>query len=322
LQPDQPAVLESLELRPAEVNDRDLELDAEVAKLRLEQLSAAATTVDLTKKLEAAEQLLEQRKKWKLPWKVLAKTNEARKEAKSALDAQKRSLKDIDARYEAAVKRAERPRKLLGHPPIPDYGVAHVVVEQAGKPREYDVPLKLAVRAVPVPALAGGELREVEAAGLWQEVQGMSAGDASQAVRAHFNWHYRYVEVAGLKVGGMTVLQLLPCVLPLLLYFLLRRMRAVAGTYNPFGTQVTAGLPRVGFGGRALDALVLVVLPLLAACCAAASLLLVGQVPALPVLTAVLCLLLGGWAFIKLGELQSLMQDVVRSHSNPPREDK
>jgi len=319
--PEEPATLASVELRAAsDVTSADLELEPQVAALRLEQLTASAAVSDATKKLEVAEQLLEQRRKWKLPWKVISKSDEARKAAKAALEEQRRSLRDVETRYESAVKRAERPHTIVSIPPIPEYGVAHVVVQQAGQARAYDLPAKLAVRSVPVPSLGGGELREVEVAGLWPEVQHKTATEAIASVRAHFNWHYRYVELAGLKLGGMTLLQIVPCVLPLLLYFVLVRMRAVARTYNPFGTRVTAALPRVGFGGRLLDGLVLIGLPLTAAGCAAASLLLVGQVPALPVIAAVACLLLGGYAFVELGELQNLMQDVVRSHSHPPEE--
>mgnify|MGYP003449582623 CR=1 FL=1 len=319
-QPEQPVTLKSVELRPAQLTQADLELEVEVAKLRLEQLSAAATTNDAAKQLEAAEALLEQRKKWKLPWKVIAKTMEARKEKKTELDTQRRNLKAIEGRYEAAVKRAESKHEALPFPPFPEFGVAPVELEQAAQARAHDLPMQLNVQAVTLPSLGGGDFREVQAAGLWPEVQGSTASDAIQKVRAHFNWHYRYVELGGLKIGGMTLLQFLPCGLPLFLWLLLRRMREVASTYNPFDTRVTSALPKVGFGPRALDALVLVALPLMAAGCATTALLLVGQVPALPVLVSVIDLLLGGYAFIKLGELQNLMLDVVRSHSNPPEQ--
>jgi hypothetical protein len=109
-------------------------------------------------------------------------------------------------------------------------------------------------------------------------------------------------------------------VLPLLLQLLLTRMRAVTRTYNPFRTRVRSALPRIGFRTRLLDAVAVVILPLTAAAFAIMSLILVGQLPALPLVAAVACLLLGSYAFIKLGELQRLAEDVVRSHSVPPAE--
>jgi hypothetical protein len=95
-------------------------------------------------------------------------------------------------------------------------------------------------------------------------------------------------------------------------------MRSVSESYNPFGTTIDSSLPRVGFRSRVVDCLVLVILPVAAAGSAAAALLFIGQVPALPVLVAIACLGLGIYAFGKLGELQSLIEAVVRSHSNPP----
>ncbi len=40
---------------------------------------------------------------------------------------------------------------------------------------------------------------------------------AIELTRSKFTWHYRYVELGGIRVGGMTLLQVLPCILPLLL---------------------------------------------------------------------------------------------------------
>jgi hypothetical protein len=116
----------------------------------------------------------------------------------------------------------------------------------------------------------------------------------------------------------MTVLQFLPCLLPLLQILLLLRTRAVGAGYNPFGTTIDSALPQVGFRSRLLDALVIVILPVVAAACAASSLLLIGQVPVLPVLTAIVCLLSGFYVLGKLGELQSLVEAMVHSHSSHP----
>jgi hypothetical protein len=278
--------------------------------------------VDAAKtELDAADELYDKQRKWKLPWKILAKTHEARQQAKGVLADKQRALKAVERRYASAHKRTTRNYEQHTVPPIPNRGVAQVSITQNGKQTLYQIPVAIAVREVPVPSLNGAALPYTQEAGLWEEVRGLDADGAIAAVRAHFNWHYRYVELMGIKLGGMTVLQLLPCILPLLLAASLWRMRAVAGAYNPFTTRVRGSLPRIGFGSRVLDALVLVVMPLTAAGCAMTSLMLVGQVPALPVLTAVVCLVLGIHTFTRLGELQNLRDDVVRSHSYPPPED-
>src|SRR5690606_38027037 len=99
---------------------------------------------------------------------------------------------------------------------------------------------------------------------------------AIAAVRGHFNWHNRQREVAGVSVTGAAVLQLVPCVLPLMLLLLVLRVRAAAGSYSPFNPKVEMALPRVGFRSRALDSLVVIILPVLAAASAAASLMLIN----------------------------------------------
>jgi hypothetical protein len=149
-------------------------------------------------------------------------------------------------------------------------------------------------------------------------VQDKDAAQAIDAVRSHFTWHYRYVELGGIKVGGMTLLQLLPALLPLVLMLMLVRIRRVSVTYNPFGTMESTVLPRVGFGPRVLDGLALAILPFVAAILTTISLMAVGQLPVLPLLAAFASLGLGAYVFIELGSLQSLIDAVSRSHSTPP----
>jgi hypothetical protein len=320
--PEGPFTLQAVELSRAAISQADVNLEPEVNRLRLASLQAQAAVETATRKLEAAEQTLERHRKWKLPWKVLIKSDEARKMAKAALDHETELALAAVNNYETAAKRALSPHPLieLSGLQIPTFALAQVKLSQASGPSTISIPVAIEQRQVPLSVLQGGEFAATRAAGLWDEVKTLDAAHASTAIRAHFNWHYRYVQLLGIKLGGMTVLQFVPCLLPLLLCLLVIRMRAVGGNYNPFGTTVSQALPRVGFRHRTLECLVLVILPFLAAASAAASLLLVRQVPALPVLTAIACLLLGGYAFTKLGELQSLVEDVARSHSNPPSE--
>ena len=318
---DSPVTLEQVQLSAAAINEADLQLEIEVAQLQAERLEAS-TAVDAAKaELDAADARYDQQRKWKLPWKVLAKTREVRQQAKGVLAEKQHTLKALERRYATARKRTTRSYEPRTLQPIPSTALAQVSVSQAGKQTLLQIPVAMTVRAVPVQSLNGAALPYTHEAGLWDEVRALDADRAIDAVRAHFNWHFRSVELLGIRLGGMTVLQLVPCILPLLLAASLLRMRAVAGAYNPFTTRVRGTLPRIGFGSRVIDLLVLVVLPLAAAGCAMTSLVLVGQVPALPVLTAVACLVLGIHTFTRLGELQNLREDVVRSHSYPPPED-
>ena len=260
--------------------------------------------------------MFEARRKWKLPWKALVKFDEARKAARVTLDERQQLATDTQKRYEQKAQAA------LNHKPTPQpvgaFALVALGLEHAATHVTIEVPAALTLRDTPVPSLRGGEFAAARAAGLWDELKDKDADQALAAIRAHFNWHYRYVELLGIPFGGMTVLQFLPCLLPLVLVLLVLRMRAVRAGYNPFGTTIDSSLPRVGFRSRTLDFVVVIVLPFAAAASAATSLLLIRQVPVLPVLSAIACLLAGSYAFGKLGDLQALVEAVVHSHSSHP----
>jgi hypothetical protein len=314
-----PWTLSSAELRPAELTQAEVDLEREVAQLRLDSLHAEKAVADATKKLEGAEQVFEARRKWKLPWKSLVKFDEARKAARVTLDERQQVLTDTQQRYEQKAKAAQirKPAPATLQPGAA-FVLARLELEHGSAHTTIEVPAALDLRNTPVPSLRGGEFAATRAAGLWDEVKGKDADQALAAIRSHFNWHYRYVELLSVRFGGMTVLQFMPCLLPFLLVLLVLRIRAVRAGYNPFGTTLDSSLPRVGFRIRAFDFIALVVLPFAAAASAASSLLLISQVPVLPVLTAIACLIMGVYSFGKLGELQALVEAVVHSHSSHP----
>jgi hypothetical protein len=324
-----PWTLSSAEIKPAALTQADVDLEREVAQLRLDSMAADKAVSDATKKLEGAEQVFEARRKWKLPWKALVKFDEARKAAGATLEERQQLATDTQKRYEQKAQAAlnhrpaSQPVGAAGPAPQPAAAFALVALglEHAATHVTIEVPAALSLRDTPVPSLRGGEFAAARAAGLWDELKDKDADQALAAIRAHFNWHYRYIELLGIRFGGMTVLQFMPCLLPLVLVLLVVRMRAVRAGYNPFGTTIDSSLPRVGFRSRTLDFVVVIVLPFVAAASAATSLLLIGQVPVLPVLSAIACLLLGSYAFGKLGDLQALVEAVVHSHSSHPPAD-
>jgi hypothetical protein len=315
-----PWTLLHAELIPAALTQADVDLERDVAQLRLESSDAESAVVDASKKLDIAEQVFETRRKWKLPWKALVKFDEARKTARSTLEEKTHIRNDTRDRYEATVKRAEHARARGAASGVTAFATAELTVAQSGAPIVLSIPVGLELRKVPLPALRGADFPATRAAGLWDEVQSLPVDRAIAVVQRHFNWHYRFIAPFGFKLGGMTVLQFLPCLLPALLVLLVLRMRAVSSSYNPFSMRVDGSLPQVGWKSRVLDCIAVVILPFAAAAGAASALLMIGQVPALPVLSAIASLLLGSYAFSKLGELQNLMEAVVRSHSNPPSE--
>ena len=314
---DASVTLMAVQLKAAAVEPAAVDLEAQIAALQNEQQAARSTTERTSVALTNMTTLYENRIKWRVSRQLRADTYKSLLEARKSQRDAERALRDIDKRYEAAVAQAKPTAATGNH----ELGVVEVELSWPASNRRYVIPVRVKAVQAQLPPLQGVALRQTHAAGLWDEVKDLDAAGAARAVVRRFNWHQQHVEVAGLQLGGGAVLQLVPCILPLLLLFLLGRMRAVALDYNPFRTRVRAALPRVGFRTRLLDALAIIVLPLTAAVLAVSSLMIIGQIPALPLVAAVACLVLGAYAFVKLGELQRLMEDVVRSHSVPPPEE-
>jgi hypothetical protein len=309
-----PFMLTSAGLTTAQVGKEDVELEREVAKLRIEQVQAQAALDDANRKLESEERVLEARRKRHQPWKVVVKSVESAKAAKDTRDEKARLFADAQQRYEGAARRAQQPHAATTPAQIPEYALAKLAIEPLGS---LEIPVALELREVPVPTLRHDSFAATQAAGLWDEVKELDPEGAIATVRSHFNWHNRQLEIAGFPVTGAAVLQLVPCILPLMLLLLVARLRAAAGSYSPFNSKVEVSLPRVGFKSRALDSVVVIVLPVLAAASAAASLMLINRPPILPVMTGLSCLMIGAYALVKLGELQDLIDSIV-SHSFPP----
>jgi hypothetical protein len=310
-----PFSLASAELITAQVGKQDVELEREVGKLRVEQAQAQGALDDATRKLEAEERVLEAKRKRRQPWKVVVKSVEAVQAAKDTRDEKARTLAEVQQRYESAARRAQEPHAPTTPEQLPEFALAKLAIEPLGS---LQIPVEVELRDVPVPTLRHDSFAATQAAGVWDEVKDLDAERAIEAVRGHFNWHNRQIELAGLALTGAAVLQLAPCILPLMLLLVVLRVRVASGSYSPFNTKIETTLPRVGFRSRALDCLVVIIMPVLAAASAAASLMLINRPPILPVVTGLSCLMIGSYALVKLGELQDLIESIAHSNSFPP----
>ena len=56
---------------------------------------------------------------------------------------------------------------------------------------------------------------------MWEAAKDQTADQAIAVARGKFTWHFRHVEIAGIPIGGMTLLQIAPCFLPLLALLLI-----------------------------------------------------------------------------------------------------
>ena len=314
----EPLTLARIELLDAPVSEDAIKRERSIPALRAAASAAEPVFANATTTLAAVENVYDQRRKRNATWKVMLKADEARKAARTALAASQQDLDTKRAAYERDAKAAE------SYAPRPGAGtelraLARVTLLTAsGKESPLTVPVALLALSAQVPRLQGQTFPATHAAGLWEAVQLESATGALAIVRTHFSWHYQYVEVAGLKLGGLTLLHLLPPVLPLLLFLLLLATRRVTVSYNPFGPTETGTLPRVGFGMRILDLFVLTLLPFAGCILATISLTAIGQIPLLPVISAFVALGLGAYDYIEMGSLQALTEAVSRAHSTAP----
>lgn len=313
--PPEPLILRRAQLQTADVSAADVARELEVFQLQTAAREATAALAETAARLETIEHLYEARVKRHVSRKLRAETYLARQEARRALREARRALNAAEQRYRRAAQTALQTPDQPASSGQAARGVIQVELQGAAGRTSYAIPVDITARALHRPRLRGVSLRETRAAGLWPELAALDVASARARVQRKFNWHYRRVAVAGIRLPGMTLLQVVPCVLPLMLGLLLARMRAVLLAYNPFRTRVRSALRRVGYHSRALDALAVIVLPLTAAGLAASALVLVGQMPVLPLAAAVASLWLGSYAFAKLGQLQRLAEDVARSHS-------
>jgi hypothetical protein len=309
--------LQSVTLSDQGCSDADLQRERDVTFARIDLLRARRELAMATKTHEDAEKLTEQRKKWHAPWKSIMKANEKRLEVLAIKEKADKTLHDADARYEQLAKQSEQAKPANN----PGCALANIELREqpSGQRVQLTVPAAVESRPVPVGSVTGADFPIAHASGLWDELAKLSPKAAIAKLRSRFSWHYRYVEVAnGVKLGGMTVLQLAPLMLLPFFFALIRRSRGVGASYNPFDRPPGETLPMVGFGLSALNLLVLLFLPLAGCALCTWSLIELKQLPVVPVLCVLGCVGLGGSSQFALGELLELREAVTRSHSNPP----
>ena len=306
-----------VELSKQGCSDADLSRERDVSSARIARLRAQRELAAATKELDEAEQLYEARRKWKAPWKSIVKANEKRSEALGVKNKADRALGGADAHYEGLAKPAEQLQASASETCA--LATASLRELPGGQRFELTLPTAIEQRGVAVGSLTGSDFPVAHASGLWDELAKLSSKQAIAKLRDRFSWHYRYVEVApGVKLGGMTVLQLAPLALLPFFIALIRRSRGVGASYNPFDRPAGEVLPMVGFGLSALNLLVLLFLPLAGCALCTWSLIELEQLPVVPVLCVLGCVGLGGSSQFALGELLELREAVTRSHSNPP----
>jgi hypothetical protein len=343
-------VLTGVSLTEIECTGADLAREHEVAAMRAGLLQARARTASAEQRQASAEQLYDARRKWKAPYKAVAKANEKRAEARAALEEAQRQLVLAAASYEAAAEQAQRIAGNVttqgvatsganGAQPGSDkpaarrakrraitdasegacrVALAQVVDKASGKQFELRVPARVDERSVAVGSIAQADFTVAKRVGVWNSIKDSTPAGALAHLRGRFSWHYRHAEFGGFKLGGMTVLQFAPLVLLAMSLLLIRGCRGVSATYNPFESPVFGQLPMVGFSSRALNLCALIALPVIGCALCAWSLMQIDQLPIVPALSGVAAVLLGTVAYVSLRRLLELREAIMQTHSGRP----
>jgi hypothetical protein len=310
--------LVSVVLSPGAATSSDIALEMKTHDARIAALHATTAFNAADRAHTELADLYESRRKWKATWKVMTRTAAQRNEAKATLDASKQAMDAALANYEALAKRGESwvARNVDGKDV--DTRAAAATVSLRSLPSGQALTLVLAVamdvREVAVPPLTGTAFRVTQDSGLWPDVKDKTADEAIAIARARFTWHTRGPRLGGIQLGGLTLLHGMPLLLPLLMWLIVRRARASESSYNPFDLNAAEGVSRVGSPLPVVDGLLAIGLPSAACAMCAYALVQLGEVPALPVLALLTSLGLGVLCFVKLSELRTLVDDVLRSH--------
>jgi len=309
-------VLTSVELVPADVTHEDVAFEQTVAELRLASLDARAALEDATRKVDRLRYRLAKQNRRRSSSRF--KTQLAYDDAK-LLVAQGTQIRiDTQRRYEAAVHRATRPRERVVLSTLPEAAIARVKLSYGGEESVFEIPVALVPREVQLSPVSASSFAATRAASLWPAVQDGDAAAAIAVVEGRFNWHFHRISVFGTELSGTSVLQLMPCVLPCLLWLLLVLLRRAETSYSPFATKVPDSPPSVGFDNRFIEFIAIFILPLSAVASAASALVIDGRLPIGPALTGFACVALGVYAFTKIQDLREQTVSIVRSQSMPP----
>jgi hypothetical protein len=262
-------------------------------------------------------------RKWHSSWKVIQKTYESRSQAQAEMDRTKLALDQAKTAYFDLAQQAEKAVKSAGGAkssagvPSHVFAVAAMRALSDGAKFQLRFPAALETRSATVPGLTGCDFAVTRESKMWDQISGQNAPQAIAAVERKFSWHYRYVSIGGIKIGGMTFLQCAPLFPLAVLLLLLSRLRRAIVRYNPFDSRTNwAALPRMGFEPFWINFIAVVLLPAAACFLCVFSLWRIFEVPVTPIICLLGSLGAGFFSYSSLTEFRHLSEAVTQSRAN------
>ncbi len=182
---------------------------------------------------------------------------------------------------------------------------------------ELSFPVSIRISKVPVTPLTVAPFNATKAAGLWPSVKFVSFKKAIQIGEANFSWHNKGIDLSSMRLGGPTLLYVLPVILAASLFIFALRCRNPRAGYNPFMPE-KSDLPKVGLGFRFLDFVVVVVLPLVASLLCGWSLAGIRGNVVISLVVGTIAVSIAAWCYKELATLNNLNEDIRRTSIRPP----
>lgn len=311
-------------LEAGDVSVADVELEQKVATAHRSRGRAQSAWEEARETYDRLSKLHEMRLKWKAPWKVIQKTQEKVNEAKVEMEEKKTALDATTSEYEKLARKAEQFRLTKTGSVEPSRDGSYVIAvatlrgSSSSDPFRVQFPISADKLTVPVARLTGCDFSITKAAGLWDSLKEKNASEAIALIESRFSWHYHRIKIMGVGIGGMTLLQLSPIILVVLLLTLMRRIDKAQDSYNPYSAGGDWVLPIVGFNLTVMNFLAIVLLPTGACILCVWSLLLIKKGFLLPLICGLFTLVLGFFCHLRMDALRNLRNEVTRSHSIPP----
>lgn len=312
-------VLREVSWKPASIEAAAIEREQGVEPARERLRKARRALQRAQRRFEKTEKVLEYRRKRGLAWKHVKKAIDARNEAGKALVEAREAVEEAKQHYDTLTEEGGRfaaPDQAMPLSQATGAAVTATLKRPDGEALEADLPASLEREPVAVTPVRTPDFAAARQAGLWDELRQQAPAAAIETVRSRLSWHHAGGNIGPLRVGGPTLLQLLPLLLAPFYWLLGRRCQAARERYSPFEAQ-RQSLPRVGLGAQVLDHAVLAGPAVAVMLLGTWTLFRIHALWPIPLFLGPLSVVAAVWSGHRVTDLRDLGEDIQRT-SLPP----
>jgi hypothetical protein len=314
--------LASLKWSRGGASKADFELERRIEVSRLAALKARRAYLRAVNTRDAREKILKSRLKHRASNKRIRQARREYVESKAEVFERRALLDETRTLYQEL---AERAGAFAPNPSETSkstnagFAVVTASIEnlRRGKTSELNFPVSIRISKVPVTPLSVAPFSATKAAGLWPATKFVSFKKAIQIGEANYSWHNQGFEMSSTRLGGPTLLYILPLILAVSLFIFALRCRHPRAGYNPFMPE-KSDLPKVGLGISTVDFTVVVVLPLVASLLCGWSLAGIDGNLVISVIVGTIAVGIAAWCYKELATLNNLNEDIRRTSIRPP----